>query len=310
MIRRNRRSKNVSYLIAPLVLIAAIISVVLFFKLTKEEQYLQSNKPVINNEKDYVVDNSSSNTNSEGDKEDINSQLNNDSNKVENKDYVHDAREIQDRLSQGNYSNDGKKMVFLTFDDGTSTTVTPEILDILDQEGVKATFFLVGSVIESGGDAAKELVKREYKSGHAIGSHSYSHDYSYLYPGRTLNLDNFIADYNKNMQELRSILGQDFNTKIVRCPGGYMSWNGMAPLKEYLNSNGISTIDWNCLDGDAEGKVRNADELVNYTIQTSSGYDVVVVLMHDTYGKEETAKALPRIIKYFKDNGYEFKTLS
>ena len=309
MIRRNRRSKNVSYLIAPLVLIAAIISVVLFFKLTKEEQYLQSNKPVINNEKDYVVDNSSSNTNSEGDKEDINSQLNNDSNKVENKDYVHDAREIQDRLSQGNYSNDGKKMVFLTFDDGTSTTVTPEILDILDQEGVKATFFLVGSVIESGGDAAKELVKREYKSGHAIGSHSYSHDYSYLYPGRTLNLDNFIADYNKNMQELRSILGQDFNTKIVRCPGGYMSWNGMAPLKEYLNSNGISTIDWNCLDGDAEGKVRNADELVNYTIQTSSGYDVVVVLMHDTYGKEETAKALPRIIKYFKDNGYEFKTL-
>ena len=44
--------------------------------------------------------------------------------------------------------------------------------------------------------------------------------------------------------------------------------------------------------------------------KTSKGKEMVVLLMHDTYGKEETAKALPSIIKYFKDNGYEFKTLS
>ena len=49
---------------------------------------------------------------------------------------------------------------------------------------------------------------------------------------------------------------------------------------------------------------------IDYAIKTSKGKEMVVLLMHDTYGKEETAKALPSIIKYFKDNGYEFKTLS
>ena len=60
----------------------------------------------------------------------------------------------------------------------------------------------------------------------------------------------------------------------------------------------------------AEGRKKNAQELADYAIKTSQGKDIVVLLMHDTYGKEETAKALPTIIKYFKDNGYEFKTLS
>ena len=55
---------------------------------------------------------------------------------------------------------------------------------------------------------------------------------------------------------------------------------------------------------------KNADQLVNEAIKTSEGKEMVVLLMHDTYGKEETAKALPQIIKYYKDNGYEFKTLS
>ena len=56
--------------------------------------------------------------------------------------------------------------------------------------------------------------------------------------------------------------------------------------------------------------IKNAKELANYAIKTSEGKEMVVLLMHDTYGKEETVKALPAIIKYFKDNGYEFKTLS
>ena len=60
----------------------------------------------------------------------------------------------------------------------------------------------------------------------------------------------------------------------------------------------------------SEGKRKNAKELTEYAIKTSEGKEMVVLLMHDTYGKEETVKALPGIIKYFKDNGYEFKTLS
>ena len=64
------------------------------------------------------------------------------------------------------------------------------------------------------------------------------------------------------------------------------------------------------IKADAEGGKKSAQQLVDYAIKTSKGKEMVVLLMHDTYGKEETAKALPSIIKYFKDNGYEFKTLS
>ena len=201
-------------------------------------------------------------------------------------------------------------MVFLTFDDGSSTTVTPEILKALKENDVRATFFVTGENIERGGQKAKDLIKESFEYGNAIANHSYTHDYKVLYPGRTLNLDNFLADFNKTDELLKEILGPYFSTRVIRCPGGHMSWKGMDQLDNYLDENNMASIDWNALIADAEGKKKNAQELLDYAINTSQGKDIVVLLMHDTYGKEETAKALPTIIKYFKDNGYEFKTLS
>lgn len=88
-----------------------------------------------------------------------------------------------------------------------------------------------------------------------------------------------------------------------------MSWKNMDELDKYLEKNNIASIDWNALNADAEGPNKNAKQLAQYAIKTSEGKEMVVLLMHDTYGKEETVKALPTIIKYFKDNGYEFRTL-
>ena len=65
----------------------------------------------------------------------------------EGKKYTYDAKKVAQKLAKYDYSNDGKKVVFLTFDDGTSKTNTPEVLRILDENNVKATFFLTGSVI-------------------------------------------------------------------------------------------------------------------------------------------------------------------
>jgi len=224
--------------------------------------------------------------------------------------YSYDAKKVSEKLSKYDYTNDGKKMVFLTFDDGTSKTNTPKVLDTLKKEDVKATFFLTGQNIENGGQVAKDLVKREFDEGHAIGNHSYTHDVKKLYPGRTLDMKAFKEDFDKNDKLLQDILGKYFSTRVIRCPGGYMSWKGMEPLDKYLDENNMVSIDWTSLSADAEGKRKNAQELLDYTIKTSKGKEMVVLLMHDTYGKEETAKALPDIIKYFKDNGYEFKTLS
>ena len=228
----------------------------------------------------------------------------------EGKKYSYDAKKVEEKLNKYDYSNNGEKIVFLTFDDGTSKTNTPKVLDILKEEDVKATFFLTGQNIEYGGQEAKDLVKREFNEGHAIANHSYSHDVKKLYPNRVLNLEAFKEDFKKNDKLLKEILGKYFSTRVIRCPGGHMSWKGMDPLDEYLEENNLVSIDWSSLSGDAQGKRKNANELFDYAIKTSKGKEMVVLLMHDTYGKEETVKALPDIIKYFKDNGYEFKTLS
>ncbi|MFQ9287379.1 MAG: polysaccharide deacetylase family protein [Intestinibacter bartlettii] len=223
--------------------------------------------------------------------------------------YTYDAKKVQEKLNNHDYTNDGKKVVFLTFDDGTSKTNTPEVLRILKENNIKATFFLTGSNIENGGETARELVKQEFESGHAIANHSYSHDCGKLYPGRNLDMKAFKEDYEKNDKLLKSILGENFTTHVMRCPGGYMSWKNMDELDKYLEKNNIASIDWNALNADAEGPKKNAKQLAQYAIKTSEGKEMVVLLMHDTYGKEETVKALPTIIKYFKDNGYEFRTL-
>lgn len=224
--------------------------------------------------------------------------------------FTYDATIVQQKLENHDYSNNGEKIVFLTFDDGASTTVTPQILDVLKENNVHATFFVTGSNIERGGESAINLVKRAFDEGNAIANHSYSHDYKYLYPERVLNLDNFLADFQKTDELLKEILGPYFSTRVIRVPGGSMSWKQMEPLDTYLKENNMASIDWNALNKDAEGQKKTADELLNEAIKTSQGKEMVVLLMHDTYGKEETAKALPQIIQYYKDNGYEFKTLS
>ena len=207
---------------------------------------------------------------------------------------------------------DGKKVVYLTFDDGPSTTNTPGILDVLDRYNVKATFFILGKSIE-GNEEAKNILKETAKRGHAIANHTYSHDYSYLYPNRTMNVDNIVSDIEKNNSIMKEVLGEDFSTRVIRFPGGYWSWEGRTAMKEAMEQNGYYNVDWNALNKDAEGKPKNADELLQSTKETVEALgpeaDSVVLLMHDTYGKEETVKSLPQIIEYLQEKEFEFRTI-
>lgn len=207
---------------------------------------------------------------------------------------------------------DGKKVVYLTFDDGPSTTNTPRILDVLDRYNVKATFFIVGSILDKS-EEAKNLLKEEVKRGHAIANHTYNHNYSYLYPNRVMNVENILEELEKNENAMKEVLGKDFSTRVIRLPGGYWSWEGHVPMKEAMERDGYFNVDWNALNKDAEGKTKNADELVQCAKETVEALgpnaDSVVLLMHDTYGKEETVKALPRIIEYFQNKGFEFRSI-
>ncbi|MGL5087163.1 MAG: polysaccharide deacetylase family protein [Clostridium sp.] len=206
------------------------------------------------------------------------------------------------------YRDDGKKTVYLTFDDGPSTVVTDKILDILDANGVKGTFFTLGSNID-GNPKAHQTLKRMAKNGHAIANHGYSHKYDVLYPGGVVDVKAFMSDMDKNVQLLKSILGKDFDTRVIRMPGGYSTWDGKMQLNEALAAKGYYQTDWNTVNGDAEGKHKNPQELLHSLKVTMSDYDTVIVLMHDTDAKENTVQFLQSAIDYLKSQGFEFKTL-
>ncbi|HAT4245195.1 TPA: polysaccharide deacetylase [Clostridium perfringens] len=224
--------------------------------------------------------------------------------------YAVDAKDVQ-AMANDTYKGEGK-YVFLTFDDGPSNS-TEKILNTLKDKDVHGTFFVLGSSIEND-SKRQEYLKEELKSGNAIANHSYSHDFKKLYPGNKLNIDYFMDEFNKTNDIMQSILGGEFDCRVLRMPGGYgtRKYYKDPSLKEFdntLQENGIINVDWNALDGDAEGKPYSTEEMLNYVKKTSKGKNHVVILMHDAAGKEKTVEILPQIIDYYKNEGYEFKVI-
>ena len=124
-----------------------------------------------------------------------------------------------------------------------------------------------------------------------------------------------MKDVQKNDDALKNVLGQNFNTRILRVPGGYMSREyykdpNLPEFDALLKEKGIVSIDWNVEIKDASGKYnKSSTELFSILKQEVGTKAKVIILMHDTYGKMQTAKALPRIIEYLKDQGYKFRTI-
>jgi peptidoglycan/xylan/chitin deacetylase (PgdA/CDA1 family) len=196
-------------------------------------------------------------------------------------------------------TSENKKEVFLTFDDGPTSNITPRILETLDKYNVKATFFVIGQNAEK----HPELIKEEKAKGHFIANHTYSHDYEYIYS----NTDNLLKDLEKGNQVLASILGE-YNNKTIRFPGGSFG-SKRAPYRDAVKKAGYTYVDWNALNGDAERLNVPADELINRIKDTVGKKNHVVILMHDAATKKTTADSLPQVIEYLKSQGYEFKTL-
>lgn len=201
---------------------------------------------------------------------------------------------------------EGSRVVYLTFDDGPSG-ITMELLDTLDSCGVKATFFLVGQKVDQMPDLAAEIVNR----GHAVGLHSYDHDYNILYS----SLDAFI---NSTLQAQTSLYNATGVTSwLYRFPGGSsnlvhqsVSDISMTDCANWLTENGFSYVDWNVDSGDAEDSVdHTADEIAQNVINGVCGTDMAVVLMHNYGSREATIQAIPTIVETLRSEGYVFSTL-
>ncbi|MGN0181644.1 MAG: polysaccharide deacetylase family protein [Candidatus Ornithomonoglobus sp.] len=198
---------------------------------------------------------------------------------------------------------------YLTFDDGPSSAVTGEILDILAKYNAKATFFEVGKYV----DQYPEITKRVYDEGHLLANHSYSHNYDELYG----SAESFVREINACRTAIENATGAPMTFKLMRFPGGsYNSGDHAAEkqiYKENLKQLGYYFCDWNCLNGDAESSSKTQTELVQTFLDTSAQYipegKNIVVLMHDTDAKQTTADALELIIQYMSEQGYTFHRL-
>lgn len=204
-------------------------------------------------------------------------------------------------LSGQQSPGDGRKVCFLTFDDGPSE-YTWKTLDILDEKGIKATFFVVGeSMTEKEIECLNEIVSR----GHTIGIHAYHHDYKNLYH----SVDSFLSDYEKVYNMVVDATGVHPN--IYRFPGG--SYNKYVKkirkaIVEEMERRGFTYYDWNVSGEDSVGNP-NARTIKKNIFRDLNRFQCPVVLLHDGSINEITSSILSDIIDEIVKSGYEFDTL-
>ena len=224
--------------------------------------------------------------------------------------YAVSADEVE-KMLEGKASNNDKE-IFLTFDDGPSEN-TREILKILKEEDVHATFFDIGSALKDNKEN-QELLKQEIDQGNAVAGHSFSHDYKTLYPGNSVDVNKFMSELNETNEIMKSVLGKNFNARVIRMPGGYMSRRyyrdpNLKALDEAFAKDNIVSIDWDAETGDATGRHYTVEQYVQNSAKNINNLNHVILLMHDAAAKKETVQALPAIIKFYKEHGYAFKVI-
>ncbi len=199
------------------------------------------------------------------------------------------------------------KTVYLTFDDGPSKTNTLRVLDILDEYGVKATFFLVGESVKKHPDLVCEI----YARGHKIGCHSYSHVYNEIYA----SVENMRAEIERWETAVEEALGFVPAERLFRFPGGSTLCNEPA-IREMLAEEGWRAFDWNAVSNDCllhtRPKEMSEEEYIKESVITTLAYSFRlktsphIMLMHDTYA--QTADMLAWMIEYMIEQGCTFST--
>ncbi|AJY75724.1 polysaccharide deacetylase family protein [Paenibacillus beijingensis] len=186
------------------------------------------------------------------------------------------------------------RRVALTFDDVPDTEFTPKVLDILARYHVKATFFIVGQRAKE----HPEMVRRIVREGHAIGNHSYNHMVF-----SNLSQHKFSLQIAKTESILKSIVG--FAPRYIRPPYGEITPGQL----EWARKHGYYIVNWN-VDSEDWRSISSGRVLQNIKRTLTPGS---IVLQHAGGGVGEdlsgTVKALPELIGYLRQKGYEIVTL-
>lgn len=212
-----------------------------------------------------------------------------------------DVEQSQNDIS---HVSSNKKEVFLTFDDGPSWNNTLKILDILVENNIKATFFIVGDKAKENSD----IVLKMHKLGMCIEPHTYSHDYK-IYN----SIDTYFDDLDKCVKTISEITGKSTNN-FVRLPGGsdnlVSNPEVMSGIRKSLKDKGIYYVDWNVSAEDSIETNVSRDKIIDNVLAQCKDKNTCVILMHDAPQKTTTVEALPYIIKGLKNQGFVFKTFN
>lgn len=185
----------------------------------------------------------------------------------------------------GNHSKIEKPKIAITFDDGPHPKFTPQLLDGLKKREVKASFFVIGNLVEKNPD----IIKRQKEEGHLIGNHTYNH----VDIGK-LSDEKAKEEIQKTSKAIREITGEE--TEFVRPPFGIWQKKLEQEMQMLPVLWSVDPLDWT---------TENADEIVNKVVTKVKENDII--LLHDCY--QSSVDAALRIIDMLKKEGYEFVTV-
>lgn len=213
--------------------------------------------------------------------------------------YYNKSAEMPSFLAVHPVGGNDRKIVYLTFDDGPNNGITERILDILQNYNVKATFFVVGNRI-----AGREgILRRIHNEGHGIGLHTYTHNYKYVYA----NQESFINEMIETANEINRVAG--ISPRIIRFPGGsYKRLNN--EFLEKLHRYDFKVYDWTACAGDGVYPNLSAGQILRNSTKSADKSPFVILLLHHNSNNQTTCKALPMIISYYRNAGYEFEVIT
>lgn len=212
-------------------------------------------------------------------------------------------------------------IVYLTFDDGPTPDNCEKILDILKENDIKATFFVVGTWLDPESPYYSEksvaALKRMSDEGHTIGIHAYNHTYDVIYK----SVDAFFEDFDKVEKLITDITGK--KPEVMRFPSGSITAKGFC--KKYsgssetfptivnrLTERGYMVADWNMDTNDWRSSTTAAsitDLATRFAIDIQKNHPTAAVL-YLSHEKNLSVEVLPQVIKIFKDYNYDFMPMA